>query len=211
MRPNARTNCRGQGTLDWLGLTGFAYWGRMSILAKILRRTRPRPFNLGTQKRATWVERAAIAADLLEGVLDPGAIVADVGCGDQKLKRELMSRRADVRYRGFDIMPQHSSVTKFDIQSEELPASFSAVTLLGVLEYVRDIPATLNRIARAAPYLVVSHVNPEEGNLPAERLATWTSVLTGAEFEKALRAAGYCILDCRMTSDFSRVWLCMLR
>ncbi|HJQ15610.1 MAG TPA: methyltransferase domain-containing protein [Allosphingosinicella sp.] len=183
----------------------------MKVIAQILRRTQRRPYNLGTQKRAAWIERASIAADLLGGVLDLGASIADVGCGDGKFKRELIRRRPDVRYSGFDIMPQRSSVTKLDIQNEELPASFGAVAMLGVLEYVRDVPVTLAKIARAAPYLVVSHVNPEDGNLPAERLATWTSVLTGAEFEAALHSANYSILDCQMTSDYSRVWLCQVQ
>jgi 2-polyprenyl-3-methyl-5-hydroxy-6-metoxy-1,4-benzoquinol methylase len=137
--------------------------------------------------------------------------LADLGCGDEKLKSAIARRGLAIDYVGFDLAPQVAHIARLDIASDAIPAGFDIAALLGVLEYVADPVAALARLRQAIPLLVVSHVAPDTKPIAGatRRKLNWVTVLTKAEFEAALARAGYAIIESRLTPDRrTRVWLC---
>lgn len=157
-------------------------------------------FNLLTQWRGNWKARARIAADLITKYTDPDCTVADLGCGDQKLRKVLKGRD----YRGFDLIPQSSDVAALDLTTDTFP-SCGVTVLLGVLEYIPIAPALEKVDLR---YLVISHLYPDEGDFSAETIKTngWANLLSKAEFEASLENAGFHILEC-VKGDRQHIWM----
>ncbi|MDW6022564.1 methyltransferase domain-containing protein [Mesorhizobium sp. BAC0120] len=185
----------------------------MSLLLKISTRLFPNRrdrYNLKTQKRAEWFARASAAVDLVQRALPNGGAIADVGCGDQKLRLEIERRGATYTYSGYDIDPQGADVIKFDLSSDELNRYFDVIVILGVLEYVKDVGAALKKLSTNTRFLVVSHVNSDDVDYSPERVRkmNWVSVLRKSEFEAALGYAGYTILERLVLDDTTRLWLC---
>jgi hypothetical protein len=115
-----------------------------------------------------------------------------------------------VDYRGYDLLPQHSDVTRLDISSQDVPDSGDAAVSLGVVEYLEDAPAMLRRLRRAAPWLVISHAAKDLRSAQARRARRlqWRTYMTVAAFERALTEAGYTVVERRVTPDQkSCVWL----
>ena len=148
--------------------------------------------------------------DLVQRALPNGGAIADVGCGDQKIRLEIERRGATYTYSGYDIAPQDKSVIKFNISTDELNKYFDAIVILGVLEYVNDVASALAKLSRHSHFLVVSHVNSDDVDYPPEhiRKMNWVSVLRKSEFEAALGYAGYTILERLVLDDTTRLWLC---
>jgi hypothetical protein len=163
-------------------------------------------FNLRKQTEAPWRDRAALAVQMLD--LTAGASVADLGCGDQKVRAFLPP---GISYSGFDLDPQGSGVRRLNLATDDLQGRYDAALCLGVLEYIADIRGVLAKIAKIAPTLVVSHVKGEDDYFSSrlsKRLG-WTSVLTTEQFEDRIEAAGWSITDRRLTPDrLTNLWLC---
>jgi hypothetical protein len=181
------------------------------MIRDLLRRLRRHPFNCETQQGEKWLARAGIAADLVASVASGPISVADLGCGDQKMKAALEEAGLDVDYHGFDLMPQSDSVARLDIQHDPMPGPFDVALLLGVLEYIPEVDSVLRRVHRTAPMLVVSHLHGDDAYF-TEALARrqkWRTVLERRRFETHLTEAGWSIVECRLTPDrLTIVWLC---
>jgi hypothetical protein len=161
------------------------------------------PFNLRTQRGANWTNRAAVAADLIIRHAPTNPIIADVGCGDQKLQRALGG--FPCTYRGYDLNPQSRSVTRLDVLIDQLPEC-DLTALLGVLEYVPVAQVLAKARSRA---IVVSHLFPDYGAFsPAlVRKRRWTSLLSKSEFELVLSQTGFSVRECVRTPEGKQhVW-----
>lgn len=175
----------------------------------------PPRFNCGEQRAEPWLQRAAAAADLLATlpVTTRGdAVLADIGCGDQKLERALRARGLAIRYRGYDLHPQAPEVQLFDIATADLPGHHDVAVLLGVIEYLPAVAAVLSRLARQVPALLVSHVVRDGDHYDAARLRElgWRNHLTIAECEVLLDGAGLRVVAQRSTADRRTVlFLCV--
>ena len=158
------------------------------------------------------MERAAICCDMLEPLVVAGRIrtVADIGCGDRKLKRLMEERGWAVSYRGFDIIPQAEDVEPLDLNLVAPPGKSDAAIALGLLEYVDDMAACMRRLADHAPVLVVSHT-VRDGEIYDERQIRergWKNHFYADEFVELLRRNGWQVVDSRATADArTRIWL----
>lgn len=154
------------------------------------------PFNCGDQHLASWRQRAATAAQLLAGVPElraPGASVADIGCGDGKLREALRAAAIPAAWRGYDLHPQAADVQAFDVQRDTLPTGHTVAVLLGVVEYLPDLPRVLTGLAAAVPFVLLSHVQRDPERYPPARLRElgWCNHLATADVDALLRRAGF--------------------
>jgi hypothetical protein len=165
--------------------------------------TGPTAFNLGDQRDRGWHERAEACAEMLAEFLPASASVADIGCGDRKLKEVFVARGARWRYTGFDLLPQSAEVLQFDVRRDRLPGAFDAAVMLGVTEYIEDIPAALRRLREECQWLVASHVLASARSPSPARLIElgWVSHLDRTGFAGAMRAGGFEARRERMTPD----------
>jgi len=139
--------------------------------------------------------------------------LADLGCGNQRLRSSLQSEFGSTRivYRGFDIHPQADDVAFFDVRQAAPPGEWDVVAMLGVLEYVEDLPAALRRLAGAAPWYLVSHV-VSDGRPAAEserRRYGWTRLPSAAELSQELAQAGFTVAGHRLLDEGrTGLWVC---
>jgi SAM-dependent methyltransferase len=103
--------------------------------------------------------RIRVLAGHLARLLPEGLSVLDVGSGDGRLARLLMSRRADLAVRGADVLVRPGTaipVEPFD--GRRLPfgdGAFGAAMLVDALHHSEDPAALLAEAARVAPLLVI--------------------------------------------------------
>lgn len=165
-----------------------------------------RPFNCSDQASPTWLERADLCADLVEILVadrQPNLSVADIGCGDQKLREALASRGLKVDYTGYDLLPQTADVQRLDISLDAVPDGHDLAVLLGVIEYLQDLADVLARLANKVPLLILSLVFRQAETYSATALAElgWVNHLTAGELESMLLHSGYAVSARRVTPD----------
>lgn len=165
--------------------------------------TGPTAYNLVDQRDRGWSERAEACAALMARLLPPRASIADIGCGDCKLRSALAASGPGWRYAGFDLLPQSDDVALFDVRRDALPGRFDAAVLLGVTEYLDDITAAIRRLGESCEWLFASHVLASGRSPSPARLAElgWISHLDGAGFTMAVRAAGFDVQGEQITPD----------
>lgn len=157
-------------------------------------------FNCKDQNAETWSGRAEICADMLahiQTLIGDSLDVADVGCGDMKLKRSLDRRGTPCRYDGFDLIPQSNEVKPFDLRRDRLPRSYDVATLLGVIEYIEPLDNALAALAEQSDYVVLSHVIKQDDSYPPAKCRElgWINHLTQDELESKLGRAGLLISE----------------
>jgi hypothetical protein len=166
----------------------------------------PASFHCGEQTAATWGVRAAAAAALLaelSAARREGATLADIGCGDGKLRDALRARGLGIRWQGYDLHPQAAEVTRFDVRSEQLPQPVAVAALLGVADYLPDLPQVLAALADRAESLVASHVVRDDRLYPPDRRRElgWVNHVDADAFVQLLSAAGWRVLARRRTDE----------
>jgi hypothetical protein len=170
-------------------------------------------FNCRDQGAPSWHDRAALAAAMLAAVpalRAPAATLADIGCGDDKLREALRRAGATIAWHGYDLRPQRPDVTVYDVRLGPLPRRHTAAALLGVTEYLPDLPAVLRRLAGEVSFLVLSHVLRDPVLYPPARRAElgWVTQLDEAGLAGLLADAGLRILEQRRTAD-GRTIVCL--
>ncbi len=154
------------------------------------------PYNLAEQTRSSWVERADAAASAIRNAVDPeGTItVADVGCGDRKLRTALTRELGDrLVYNGFDSLPQLPDVEQLDLAQRPVPGRHTVVALLGVGEYIEDIPALLARVVESARFVCFTYTVADSGHYDAAQVAErgWKHHYAKHEMDAFARNAGF--------------------
>jgi len=170
-------------------------------------------FNIESQRSPGWLERAEKSASLLHalsGIFLGTPTLADMGCGDQKLRAALVDRGIDCLYQGFDINPQSLDVKKFDVNTDELEVNYDVIVALGLTEYV-DLYNLLISMRKKCSYFVVSHVLKNAMYYTDSDLIRlgWINHLSGGDFEKYLLDAGFNVMRTDMTKNGKvKIWLC---
>jgi hypothetical protein len=164
------------------------------------------PFNCGDQSNPTWQERAALCAELVASLgyrSSQGFSLADIGCGDQKLRDALRRRGLRCRYQGYDILPESQDVARLDVQSETLPHTYDVVVLLGVVEYLEKTEEVFASLAFKAQWVLLSHVVRQRECYTEARRAElgWRNHLTKDQITRMLEQSGLAIVRSDMTPD----------
>jgi glycosyltransferase involved in cell wall biosynthesis len=192
----------------------FELLHRASDARKTARLVPGKAYNCVDQTRPTWQDRADKAAQLVIDLLEGHTAtrrVADLGCGDCKLRTALAQLGTACEYRGYDLLPQSADVAALDLARDRLPQSCDVAVMLGVSEYLESLPDTLQRLRLDAAALVVSHTLGDRPRSAEElqRLG-WRNHLSRADFEKTLLQAGWIVRDQRITDDGkTRLWSCV--
>ena len=187
-----------------------------------LRTLLSRAFNCDQQDSPTWDERAAVAAALLRDHLEQrddstGPLeIADFGAGNERL-RDALARGLPTPhvYRPYDLRPQRPTTVQIDL-ADELPGrSFDAVFCLGILEYLEDPSAFLDRLSRVTEVAVVSYVvadGSEQLSTDERRARGWLSDLTTSQVEELLARAQLDNVAQRVTNrGRTAVWIAKSR
>ena len=170
-------------------------------------------YNCDTQTSKSWMDRSSVAARLVRQVSSEspdGIALADIGCGDEKLRAALEAESVPVRYRGFDLLPQHEAVSRFDVANQDLPEIVDVAVMLGVIEYLRDPKSAFARVAKRARCLVVSHRASDLSRISwwRRRKRGWVSIMSSSQLEDALTDAGFAVRERALTGDgHTLVWL----
>jgi glycosyltransferase involved in cell wall biosynthesis len=163
---------------------------------------------------AALQERADQAAQLVIELLEGQTFsrrVADIGCGDCRLREALARLGTACEYRGYDRRPQSADVTAFDPSNERLPQPCDVAVMLGVSESLLSLTEALARLRLDAEALVISHTLGDRPRSAEElqRLG-WHNYLSRPEFEKQLAQAGW-LAQLPLSSDGGRtlIWACL--
>jgi hypothetical protein len=113
-------------------------------------------------------------------VIPPGATVLDLGCGAMALRQYLPP---GCQYHPADLVSRGPDAQVVDLNKGEFPVgSFDWIVMLGVIEYVFDVPAVLHACRKAAKFLVVDY-NSQWLDVPAaRRRCGWVNDLRPGEF-----------------------------
>jgi len=162
-------------------------------------------FNCAHQSLWSWVQRAEVCAELLSDIFHAGdgIAVSDIGCGDGKLEPLLRKLGLVRSYQGYDIRPQSDKVIQFDVQKDNLPKGSDVIVMLGVIEYLNELPSALAALSARAPYLVLSHVIKQNDEYtPARRKELgWLNHLSDDELTACLARANYDVIQKRMDKE----------
>ena len=148
-----------------------------------------------------WEKRAVMAADFVPA----GSAVLDLGCGTMALERLLP---AGSRYIPCDVVERDERTILCDFNKNELPGSCGAtiVSVLGVLEYIYDVPAFLRKL-KACNLPVVLSYNPTDFTADLDRPSLgWVNHLSFEELISALYQAGFAVTT-RQRIDLYQVLL----
>ncbi len=173
---------------------------------------RGEPTLIADQRQTASQDRAAIAASLIAAALEGRASrrVADLGCGDGKLRNRLRQLGVACDYQGYDLLPQAADVQLLDLSRQRLPQPVDLAALLGISESLEDLPGVLGRLRADADLLVISHTLGDRPRATDElqRLG-WRNHLSAAHFERLLATAGWALRDRAATADGKTLlWCC---
>lgn len=134
-----------------------------------------------------WSDRSVAAARLCGS----GQWVCDIGCGMRSLGALLPP---GCTYLPADLRCWEPAVERCDLNAGLLPerhlARCDVVTLLGVIEYIYDVPRLLATLARRAETVVVSYNSAELAEVDRAGYG-WVNALTSEAILELLRQAGF--------------------
>lgn len=164
------------------------------------------PFNCDDQATLTWRQRADLCVELMKTLMRPsegGFSLADIGCGDQKLRLAIQAHGVHCRYHGYDLSPQGPGVQQFDVENESLPPTHDLAVLLGVVEYLVHVEHAFLRLAGRVPHLIVSHVIRQAGHYTSEQLEklNWRNHFSEGEIASVLDQNGFVVIRRSMAPD----------
>lgn len=154
-------------------------------------------YNLHDQKSDRWTNRSREAIDLfalLYRNVDVPIRVADLGCGDMKIRDLLLScGYKKLLYQGFDCLPQSDDVKKIDFNKEEISGRYDVVFCMGVLEYLDDIPRFLLSLRGKTSYVIMSYVASDTNRYSKQdiRFRGWKNHFTSSKLEGIFFETGF--------------------
>ena len=142
---------------------------------------------------ASWEPRSRFAASLIPR----RSTVLDIGCGKMMVEKHL---HPTCTYIPADVAQRDPRTLLCDINKGEIPNQVDdvdIVLMLGVIEYVFDLPALLARLAKGRGRIMVTYCDTETGGLAdLNRRAAlgWVNALTRAQLKALFAAAGLRLL-----------------
>ncbi len=142
---------------------------------------------------AGWEPRSRFAAALIPR----RSSVLDIGCGRMMVEKYL---HPSCTYLPADVAPRDTRTLPCDINKGLIPEavdSVDIVLMLGVIEYVFDLPAFLKRLAHGRGRIMVTYCDTETGKLaePERRAALgWVNALTREQLKALFQSAGLRLL-----------------
>ena len=134
-----------------------------------------------------WSKRAALCADWL----CTARTVADIGCGSMTLERYLAPWQ---RYVPVDLVARDARTIVLDLEKGDLsPVAAEAGTVLGVLEYLFDVPAALAKLRSAFPRTIVSYNVCCGGDTDRRLENGWVNHLGYDELQHTFAAAAFTV------------------
>jgi|CXWL01.1.fsa_nt_gi hypothetical protein len=172
------------------------------------------PFNRDKELSGAWIERSIVAAKLVkEHVVDHYSRplqIADIGCGDCKLKLALAKAEVRCEYDGYDICPASPQVARFDVRAADLCKPYDLVAMLGVVEYLEEPAKVLSRLSGNARYILFSHVVADEYQYSREQMKElgWNTHLYSSEIEQVITNSGMSLVVTKsIDNGKTRLWL----
>lgn len=152
-----------------------------------------------TSASQSWDYRAQLAAEMLASVKS----VTDIGCGAMALESHL----PDAIYKPVDCVSRDARTLVVDLNRENAPTlGTDAVSLLGVLEHIHDVPKLLKELASSYPLVLVTY-NPTD--LSADHASpanVWVNAYSIAEMEAEFTRARLRIKDMKQVGS-QVLWL----
>ncbi len=142
---------------------------------------------------ASWEPRSRFAASLIPR----RSTVLDIGCGKMMVEKHL---HPSCTYIPADVARRDARTLLCDINKGEIPNQVDdvdIVLMLGVIEYVFDLPAFLTRLARSRGRIMVTYCDTETGGLSDHNRRAalgWVNALTRAQLKALFAAAGLRLL-----------------
>jgi hypothetical protein len=140
---------------------------------------------------AYWDRRAPFAAALCAD----SRCVCDIGCGNQTL-RHLLPR--GTKYLPADLTKRTEDTELCDLNSKILPEAHlrqsDTVTLLGVIEYVYDVPWVIRALRSFLGTLIISY-NPVDMIKVERREKGWVNDFRLHELARLIGEADYIVRD----------------
>ena len=172
------------------------------------------PFNRDNELSPAWIERSVLAAKLVRehvvGRYSRPLQIADIGCGDCKLKLAFAGADVPCEYDGYDIYPVSHQVAKFDVRIEALRKPYDLVAMLGVLEYLEEPATVLSQLSGSARYILLSHVVADEYQYSQEQMKKlgWYTHWYSGEVERVIANLGMSEVAAKsLDSGKTRLWL----
>ncbi len=134
----------------------------------------------------TWSARAEMVARLI----DPGLTVLDLGCGaNMDLEKALGPQTC---YIPADLVARDTRTLVCDLNAGQTPeVEADVVVMLGVIEYLHDPQAVLDRLARRYRRLIATYTPVELNPQQDRRAHGWFNDLTSAGLVEMAIAAGF--------------------
>lgn len=167
-------------------------------------------FNCWDQNSQLWENRARVAVNLyseyVDGLEKGGHIdIVDLGCGNKRLERVLYNKGSSpYRYRGFDLHPQSPDITPIDIQTEVPNLKADVIFVLGVLEYIQDVPSLVARLQGRADAIILSYNvygSPEWPSLSRRKSLGWVNHYSAEELESVITTTGWDLVSTGSTDQ----------
>ena len=134
-----------------------------------------------------WSERAALAADWLSTARS----VADLGCGAMTLERYLAPQQ---KYVPVDLVARDERTVVIDLERDGLAEiGAEACALLGVLEYMFDVPALLAKLHRAFSHVVASYNVAASGRIDSRLEHGWVNHYEAVQLRALFSEAGFLV------------------
>jgi FkbM family methyltransferase len=149
-----------------------------------------------------WDGRAARVADHIPR----GAHVLDVGAGAMALRRFL---DASVRYTPADLVAREPGCLVADLNQGQFPEGrYDYVTMLGVLEYLHDVPAVLRRARAAAPRAILTYSLFAGENRDNRRSLGWFNDYTAEELTHLLAESDWYVSSVEAIENNQVILIC---
>jgi Methyltransferase domain len=157
-------------------------------------------FNLQSQHRLGWEERAEAAVELLrllpvQNGRAEAIQIADLGCGNERLRSSLSAGlERPFEYKGYDLHPQSERVVRFDVERDSFSDTFDVVFCLGLIEYLRNAVLLVQKLRDSTRVAIVSYVVADSPSAPVSavrRKLGWRTDYSRRELEEIFEANGF--------------------
>ena len=137
----------------------------------------------------SWEPRSRFAATLIP----KGSKILDLGCGKMSIEKYL---HPSCTYLPADIVKRDERTLHCDINKGDIPQEINQVdivVMLGVIEYVFDLPRFLKTLAQTKKKIVVSYCDTDTGNAKDFNQRTalgWVNAFSRAQLRNLFNDAG---------------------